>query len=142
LSHHLKQKIKTQKMRQLQTILLTLFICAMVVSCSKNNEDIKPPYVVEGLYSGKIGTGSATPSGQYALSLKSDGTIARISQNGDTTATGTWQLNGTAFSASYASVVNTTTVEVTGTLDKEAKKISGNWVNNSGTAGTYVITKQ
>lgn len=132
-------------MKQLHSILAVLFLSVFMLACSKKDADVTPPpapYVVEGIYSGKIGTGAAIPASQFELNLKPDGTIERIIGNGTVTGTGSWQLKGDAFTAHYESNVSSTVIDLKGTLQKEKKRISGSWVNNGGNEGTYYVTKK
>ena len=85
-------------------------------------------FSIEGKWAGKIGTGAATPSGQYALNIKSGGVVERVNSSGNVTATGTWQMNGNNFTATY-NYSNGTVVDVTGTIDKAKYKLTANWEN-------------
>ena len=67
--------------------------------------------------------------------------IERVNSNGTVTASGTWQLAGDNFSATY-NYQNGTVVEVTAIVDKGSKKLSGSWENNCGEEGSFYANKQ
>jgi hypothetical protein len=125
-------------MKFIKTAMVAMIITGALVSCSKNND--KPAFTIEGSWSGKIGTGSATPSGQYSLNIKQGGTLERIGSNGTVSATGSWSLQGNAFTGIYF-YSNGTVVDVTGTVDKGSSKITGNWSNNGNEEGTFYLNK-
>jgi hypothetical protein len=125
-------------MKFIRTTIMTLLISAAFAACSKD-KDI-PAFSVEGNWSGKIGTGNATPSGQYALNIKSGGSLERIGANGTVSASGSWSLQGNAFTGIYF-YSNGTVVDITGTVDKSNNKITGNWSNNGNETGTFYINK-
>jgi hypothetical protein len=128
-------------MKLLKGLSFAFLLVFVAASCSKDHDDTPPPFAMEGFWSGKIGTGSASPSGQYALNLKSGGIIERVNGSGAVTATGTWQLNGAAFTASY-NYTNGTMVNVTGTVDKGKNKLTANWENNGGEKGSLYASKE
>ena len=120
-------------------LFMALFLATSLVACKKDND--APPFTIEGKWEGKIGSGTSTPSGQYALTIKPGGVVERVNGSGSVTATGTWQLTGDNFSATY-NYKNGTIVEVTGTVNKGTQKIAGNWDNNGGEEGSFYANKQ
>lgn len=128
-------------MKIMKSFLAALLLSAVFVACSKDNDSPPPSFAIEGMWEGKIGTGSATPSGQYALKIKSGGGVERINSNGSATASGTWQLAGNNFTATY-NYSNGTVVNVTGTIDKGQNKLTATWENNGGEEGSLYATKQ
>lgn len=129
-------------MKFLKGLTMTLTLAILFAACSKNNDDTTPPpFVIEGKWSGKIGTGAASPSGQYALNIKPNGTVERINGSGTVTASGNWQLNGNSFTATYH-YSNGTVVSVNGSVDKVKYKLTGNWENNGGEEGTLYASKE
>lgn len=129
-------------MKQLHSVLAVLMLSIFVISCSKKDVDPVPPFVPEGIYSGKIGTGSAIPSGQFELNLKKNGLLDRVSSNGEVSSTGTWELKGNAFTAHYKSLTSTVEVNLTGTLNQATKRISGTWKNSGDNDGTFYVVKK
>jgi len=125
----------------MKTLLASIFFTLTLPACSKNGDDAQPAFVISGLWEGKIGTGSVTPSGQYVLSIKPGGVIERVNTNKSVTATGNWQLSGNNFTATY-NYSNGTVVNVTGTIDKEENKLIATWENNGNEQGTLFIHKQ
>jgi hypothetical protein len=126
-------------MKFLRTAVVALFVSAAFTACKK--DDVTPVFTIEGSWTGKIGTGSSVPSGQYALNIKAGGVIERISSNGSVSATGTWQLEGNNFTATY-NYPGGTIVNIAGTVDKAINKISADWSNNGGEQGTLYANKQ
>ena len=128
-------------MKIMKSLLMTLVIATALASCSKNNNDTTPPFSIEGTWEGKIGTGTAIPSGQYALKIKPGGGIERINSSGTATASGGWQLTGNNFTATY-NYSNGTVVNLVGTIDKGKNKLTASWENNGGEEGSLYANKQ
>lgn len=129
-------------MKGLSAIFSAFFLSFLLLSCSKSkDETTPPPYVVEGIYLGKIGSGIQTPTGHFSIKLKSGGLMDRINEVGSVTATGTWQLSGNTFTAHYESSSGVK-VDLTGILNSAQKRIQGNWSSTNGNSGTYNVTKE
>jgi|SRR5687767_2850857 len=128
-------------MKIMKLFFMSLFLAAVFVACKKDNDNTPPPFAMEGLWEGKIGTGSVTPSGQYALKVKAGGVVERINSNGSVTASGSWQLNGNNFSATY-NYSSGTIVNVTGNVDKGKNKMTATWKNNGNEEGSLYVDKQ
>lgn len=127
-------------MKFLKTAIVAAFISTAFVACSKDDKTT-PVFKIEGIWEGKIGENSDVPSGQYKLNVKEGGIVERISSNGTVSATGTWDLEGNIFSATY-NYSNGTVVIVDGTVDKGNNKITAEWSNNGGEEGTLYVNKQ
>lgn len=125
----------------LRSLAMALLIATAFVACSKDNDDTPAPFTIEGDWSGKIGTGIVTPSGQYAIRIKPGGVIERVNGSGTVTASGTWELIGDGFIATY-NYENGTVVNVSGTVDKILERITATWENNGGEEGTLYADKQ
>jgi len=125
-------------MKFIRTTIVALFITGAFVACSKDHD--APAFSIEGSWNGKIGTGAATPSGQYALHIKQGGNLDRIGSTGSVSASGTWTLQGNAFTGTYF-YSNGTVVDITGTVDKTTNKITGTWSNNGNETGTFYVNK-
>lgn len=133
--------IKPNKMKLVKTLLAGIVFSTLLIACKKDN-DTAPVFSIHGLWEGKIGSGSSTPSGQYALNIKSNGTIERISSNGAVSATGTWQLDGVNLTATYTYPGNGGTVTITASVDKAKNKIDGYWENTGNEDGTFILSKK
>ena len=125
-------------MKFLRTAIIALFITGAFTACKKDH--VVPAFSIEGSWTGKIGTGAATPSGQYALNIKKGGDLERIGANGTISASGAWNIQGNAFTGVYF-YSNGTVVDITGTLDKVTNKITGTWSNNGNEEGTFYVNK-
>jgi len=126
-------------MKALQLGLLLFFSAATFVSCKK--EKIDPPFVFEGSWSGKLGSGSQAPDGQFSMNLKAGNVFERINNSGNVSGTGNWALVQNEFAASYLTTGGVT-VYLSGDLDPATKKLSGTWSNNYGVTGKWHATHE
>ncbi len=127
-------------MKFFKNVALAVLLTTVLFSCKKDNEE-PAAFTIEGVWQGKLGNGSATPTGFIGLNIKPGGILERTTSTGSVSATGTWQLNGTAFTGTYTFPGSGTIVNVNGILEKEAKKITGSWSNNGNEEGTWYATK-
>jgi hypothetical protein len=137
----INNQIKTKTMKLLRSFLAILLLTATLTSCKKDNEGVMPAFNAEGLWSGKLSEGQAPPTGFFVMELKPGGVLERSNSTGNRTATGTWQLSGNNFSGNYVFQSTGTTVTLTGTLSKGAKRIEGTWSNNGGETGLFHATQ-
>ena len=128
-------------MKIVKSLFMALVIAYAFGACSKDNDSTSPPFAIEGMWDGKIGTGTAAPSGQYALRIMAGGSIERINSSGTATASGNWQLAGNNFSATY-NYSNGTVVNVVGIIDKGKNKLTATWENSGGEEGSLYANKQ
>lgn len=131
------------KMKQLKFFLPFFLTALLFTACKKDaTETPKPsPFKVEGTYVGKIGTSSQIPNDYFEFKLKPGGAMERIGLLGGVDGTGTWTLTENNFAAEYKNSTATVTVTLTGTLNKDQKRISGNWSSTNGKSGTYHATQ-
>lgn len=127
-------------MKNLSLFAMLLLITAFF-AFSKDKDNAPALFFIDGLWEGKIGNESGTPSGQYALNIKSDGSVERVNSGNTITAYGIWQLKGSTFTATY-NYSNGTIVNVTGTVDKEKNKLTATWENNGNEEGTLFASKK
>ena len=125
-------------MKHVKSIALALLVVIAGIACKKDSTDSE--FSVHGKWSGKIGNNADVPTGQFALNIKSGGTIERLNSSGSAVGTGTWSLTGNNFTATYTMTSSGTVVNINGTLDKGQSKLAGNW-NNSSEQGTFTTTK-
>jgi hypothetical protein len=125
----------------MKSLFAALLAITVFVAYSNKNEEIPRPFAMDGVWEGKIGTGAGSPSGQYSLLIKSDGTLERINTSGSVTASGTWELSGRRFTATY-NYSNGTIVIITGAVDKEKNKLTATWENNGNEEGTFFAAKK
>jgi hypothetical protein len=128
-------------MKLLRSFLAVLLLTATLTSCKKDHDTVMPAFNAEGFWSGKLSEGQAPPTGFFVMKLKPGDVLERFNSSGNLTATGTWQLSGNNFSGSYVYQSTGTTVTLTGTLSKEAKRIEGTWSNNGGETGIFHATQ-
>jgi hypothetical protein len=131
-------------MKQLKTLLAVVLLTTIFASCKKEKDDLPEPpkaFKVEGAYVGKLGSGSEIPNGYFEIVLKPGGALERVGLLGGVDGTGTWQLSGNDFTAEYKNTAGTVTVNLDGTLNKEQKRISGNWSSTNGKSGKFHATK-
>lgn len=117
-------------------IMAGIITIAAFSSCKKENP--APPFVIEGKWNGKIGTGSVSPASQFSLHIKPGGELERINNAGNVTGNGTWQLTGKNFSGSYE-LNSGTQISLTGTVVTEEGRLSGTWENNGGETGSWLL---
>lgn len=125
--------------------IISLFVASLLITAfvafSKDNNETPAPFVIDGLWEGKIGTDAGTPSGQYALKFKSDGIVERINSSNTVTAFGTWQLEGNNFTATY-NYSNGTIVNISGIINKKKNRLTATWENNGNEEGTLFANKK
>ncbi len=126
-------------MKFVRTALLTLLVTVSMVACSK--DETATGFSIEGLWEGKIGADNDIPTGNYSLRIKKGGALERIGQDGDVSATGSWNLQENNFTGIYF-YSDGTVVDVTATLNKEAYSMTGNWENNHGGEGNFNLSKK
>ena len=76
--------------KQLVIIALVVLLTVVVCLCGCNEEEKDPKNSIVGAWK----TGVVTNVGYTILEFKSDGTAEDKMENGDISATGTWELNG------------------------------------------------
>lgn len=86
-----------------QFLLAAMSMMIFFSSCKKD-EVIPPVYPVEGLWVGKYGSGTSTPTSGYSMVVEAGGKITVADGDNITSsskATGTWVLTGNVFTATY-----------------------------------------
>lgn len=126
-------------MKHLKSVAMAILLTATLVACKKDN--VPAPFTMNGIWEGKIGDNNDAPDGQYKLNLKGSGIIERINSSGVVSATGTWLLEGTDFSASYIFADGNTIVTLEGTVDKDQRKLTGTWENDGDEVGTFYASQ-
>ncbi|MET0464619.1 MAG: hypothetical protein ABW007_15745 [Chitinophagaceae bacterium] len=132
-------------MKLVKFFAATILMAALVTSCSKDKKNIEPPtpaFDITGLWQGKIGSGSAVPTGSFALEIKAGGKVDRLS-DGSVIGTGTWTLVGDVFKAEYTGKQNGVVVKISAKIDKIDNKLTnGTWKNDSDLDGTWYANKK
>ena len=123
-------------MKLLQFAAITLLMTATIVSCKKDKDEA-PAFVIEGKWTGKLSSGSGTPTGQFAMNIKPGGGFERLGSSGSVLGNGTWQLSGNTFTANYTLTSSGTVLNLTGSLEKATNKLSGSWANDGGGTGQW-----
>jgi hypothetical protein len=123
------------------SIALLITTAFFFTSCSKNSDDVQPPastsQTVAGKWVGTYGFGNDAPTIYFAFNIKANGTIEELNKSGQSKGSGTWSLNGNAFTAKYTWVAPYNTVfSVAATYNAATKKLTGTWgYDNSSTDG-------
>jgi hypothetical protein len=89
-------------MKFLKSIMLIAVAVISFASCKK--DCATPTYPVEGYWTGKYGSGTATPTSGFSMVVESGGKIViadGATLNGSGKAEGTWTLTGNVFKATY-----------------------------------------
>lgn len=118
-----------------------LFLAAATVflatSCKKDDCPA-PTYPVEGLWVGKYGSGSATPTAGFSMVVEAGGKITVADGDNITAsskAAGTWTLTGNVFKATYTySTPGGSTFSIQANWSNDGKMTSGTY--GSGTSAT------
>ena len=126
-------------MKFLKIAALSVLLITTLYSCKKDKTET--PFEIQGKWEGKIGTGSATPDGFFAINVKSNGILERLNNSGAVSATGTWQLAGSTFTGTYT-FTSGTVITFSSSLDVANKKLAGNWQNSASETGTWHATKK
>jgi|GEM_PF-4691024 len=132
-------------MKLIRFFTAALIMAATFTACSKDKNDVpESPKTVDitGTYEGKIGTSAALPTGHFALQVKQDGKIDRVSADKSISGTGTWTMNGASFKAEYTAT-NGVKVKIAATFDKFSGKLTGGkWENDANNDGTWYASKK
>jgi hypothetical protein len=115
--------------------MFTLFL----VSCSKD-EVPAPTYPMEGLWVGKYGNGTATPTSGFSMVIESGGKITVADGDNITTsskAAGTWTVTGNVFKATYTySTPGGSTFSIQADWSNDGKMTNGTWGSGSSATGS------
>jgi hypothetical protein len=135
-------------MKFLKSSVLTLLLSATLFSCSKNSDDVvpnQPAPGIQGDWVGKYGFGNETPGVYFRFSIQAGGVIDELNASGASKGGGTWQLNGTSFTAHYQWKAPLNTVySVAATYNEATHKLTGTWgyENSTTNGGLWEQTKQ
>jgi hypothetical protein len=129
-----------------QILLMALAACCFA-SCKKDNGSKTNTPSPEGFWTGKYGA-AATLSLNYAVLLKSDGTMRSYVMSADKTDTatatakgsGTWKQEELVITTEY--IAGGYTFNTSATTDQAITTMTGTWSSNSAFAGGFVLTKQ
>ena len=114
-------------MKAFSLFFFLLLSATAFFSCSKEDEGT-PTDTVEGKWVGTYGFGSENPDIFFSFNIKPGGVIEELNKNGGVKGTGTWQLTGDDFSATYDwGAPYYTTYTVSATFDKAHGKLKGFW---------------
>ncbi len=119
-------------------------VMLLTFACSKSTDE--PGTVsIEGVWTGKYGTGNNKPSSFYSFNIKANGVIEELDANGKVKGKGIWQLdNNKILMASYYYLPPANTeFSVLGAFNAAEGKILGNWGYGESVTdgGTWEMTK-
>lgn len=135
-------------MKFLKFSVLTLLTSIVLFSCSKNSDDVTPNNPAPGIqgdWIGKYSFGNETPSVYFRFSIQAGGKIDELNASGASKGGGTWELNGTSFTAHYQWKEPLNTIyTVAATYNEATHKLSGTWGygNSAINGGLWEQTKQ
>ncbi len=135
-----------------KVLTLVFFIAStMLFSCTKECDPPTVTYPIHGLWIGTYSVNGHPELGEryFSFVIKPDGTIIMEGKAENVTglATGTWTMNGNAFSASYTVITGVpanigTKQQAAATFDNSGKLTNGVWSNvNTTTAGTFKLDR-
>jgi hypothetical protein len=112
--------------------LLAVMALVMMISFSacKKDECPTPTYPVEGLWAGKYGNGTATPTSGYSMVVEAGGKVTVADGDNITSSTkasGTWTLTGNVFKATYTYSGGGSTFSIQANWSNDGKMTSGTW---------------
>lgn len=125
-------------MKKLISLSVILFTVVFLSCSKKETPPAAPTYPIEGLWVGKYGSGSSTPSNGYSMVVESAGKVTVADGDNITTsskAAGTWTLTGNVFRATYTySSPGGATFTIQANWSNDGKMTGGTW--GSGTNAT------
>ena len=108
-------------------MMFLLLSSSVFFACQKEDEGT-PTDTVEGLWIGNYGFGSDNPDIFFSFNIKAGGVIEELNKNKGVKGSGSWQLEGDDFTATYQwGAPYFTTYTVSATFDKAHGKLSGYW---------------
>ncbi|HEV8285433.1 MAG TPA: hypothetical protein VGQ09_14045 [Chitinophagaceae bacterium] len=133
-------------MKILKFALVALLFSTAFVACKKDHDQKSSSASVEGVYAGKYGFGTDTPTESFKFAVKPNGVFQELSvNNGNPTGQGTYTLNGNTITATYNMLWSPyNQYSVKGTFDPSTGKMVGTWGydNNPADGGKMDMTKQ
>lgn len=122
------------------TLVLTFSSC-------KKDDCPAPTYPVEGLWVGKYGSGTNTPTSGYSMVVEAGGRITVADGDNITASTrafGTWTLTGNVFTATYTYSPGGNTFSIKADWSNTGKMTNGTYgsgTNNTG-GGTWFMDRK
>jgi hypothetical protein len=132
-------------MKFIKLFILGLIVSTVFLSCKKDNTGATASKSLQGKWVGTYGFGNETPHVFYSFNIKASGVIEELSQAGNSKGSGTWNLNGNSFTATYQwkSPMNTV-YSVVAIYDPATGKLTGTWGydNNNTNGGLWEQSRQ
>lgn len=139
-------------MKSLFTKLIAVFsLVVFSFGCSKDDDPAPTPapsYQIIGLYSGKYGSGTSTPSSGYSMAVEDGGKVVvadGATLAGSSLATGTYTLVNNVFKATYTYSGGGSTFSIQANYDPATGKLTsgtyGSGTNYTGSGTWYMDRK-
>lgn len=121
-------------------------VVLLTFACSKSTDKPAAATTIEGVWTGKYGTGNNKPSSFYSFNIKAGGVIEELDANGAVKGKGTWKLDNNKIlmvSYNYLPPANTK-FSVIGAFNGEDGRILGNWGYGESVTdgGSWEMTKK
>lgn len=116
------------------SILLLCFLLINVFSSCKKDDCPAPIYPVEGLWTGKYGTGVTEPNLGFSMVVEAGGKLTVADGDNITTsskAAGTWILTGNVFTATYTYSGGGSTFSIKADWSNNGKMTNGTYGNGA-----------
>jgi hypothetical protein len=116
-----------------------LLLAITLFSACKKSDPVAPTYPVEGLWVGKYGSGTATPSSGFSMVVEAGGKVTVADGDNITSsakAPGTWTLTGNVFKATYTYTGGGATYTIQANWSNDGKMTTGTWGPNSTPTGS------
>src|SRR4030095_16255711 len=131
-------------MKMFKLFLFLLVSTTVFFACSKEDEGT-PTDTVEGLWIVTYGFGNDSPDIFFSFNIKPGGVIEELNKSKGVKGSGTWQLVGDQFTASYQwGAPYFTAYSVSATFNKAHGKLSGywGWDDNDSDGGKWEMEKE
>lgn len=121
-------------------------VMLLTFACSKSTDKPAAATTIEGVWTGKYGTGNNKPSSFYSFNIKAGGVIEELDANGAVKGKGTWKLdNNKILMASYNYLPPANAkFSVIGAFNAGDGRILGNWGYGESVTdgGSWEMTKK
>jgi hypothetical protein len=121
------------------------FVVLLMFACSKSTDKPASSTTIEGIWTGKYGTGNNEPSVFYSFNIKAGGVIEELDANGAVKGQGTWELENNILMATYSYLPPANNkFSVLGAFNVAQGRILGNWGYGESVTdgGTWEMTKK
>lgn len=127
-------------------LMIAAFSLSLLFASCKKDEVVPPVYPIQGLWVGKYGSGTNTPTSGYSMVVEAGGKVTVADGDNITSsskATGTWVLTGNVFTATYTYTGGGNTFSIKADWSNDGTMKNGTYgagANNTG-GGTWFMNR-